>query len=62
MGELAWGAHFCHLYQTRQDLIDTLVPFFAAGLANNEQCLWITATASRKTVGARELRDSTVTW
>lgn len=42
-GELHWGAHFCHLYETRDDLIDTLVPFFAAGLANNEYCLWVTS-------------------
>lgn len=42
-GELQWGAHFCHLYQTRQDLVDTLVPFFSAGLADNEKCLWVTS-------------------
>lgn len=42
-GDLHWGAHFCHLYETRDDLIDTLVPFFAAGLMNNEQCLWVTS-------------------
>jgi signal transduction histidine kinase/ActR/RegA family two-component response regulator len=42
-GDLQWGAHFCHLYKTKDDLIDTLVPFFSAGLANNEQCLWITS-------------------
>ena len=40
-GHLHWGAHFCHLYETREDLIDTLVPFFAEGLRNREQCLWI---------------------
>lgn len=43
VGPLEWGSHFCHLYQSRDDLLDTLVPFFAAGLANNEQCLWITS-------------------
>jgi signal transduction histidine kinase/ActR/RegA family two-component response regulator len=32
------------MYETRADLIDTLVPFFAVGLANNEQCLWVTST------------------
>ncbi|WP_164708040.1 MEDS domain-containing protein [Paraburkholderia phosphatilytica] len=42
-GQLHWGAHFCHLYETRDDLIDTLVPYFAVGLGNNEQCLWITS-------------------
>lgn len=42
-GDLRWGSHFCHLYETKADLIDTLVPFFAAGLSNNEKCLWVTA-------------------
>lgn len=42
-GDLEWGAHFCHLYETRQDLIDTLVPFFSAGIAHNERCLWVTS-------------------
>ncbi|WP_420475485.1 MEDS domain-containing protein [Noviherbaspirillum sp. ST9] len=42
-GELHWGAHFCHLYETREDLIDTLVPFFLTGLVNNEKCLWVTS-------------------
>lgn len=42
-GHLHWGAHFCHLYETRDDLVETLVPFFAEGLAHGEQCLWVTS-------------------
>ena len=42
-GDLHWGAHFCHLYETREDLVDTLVPFFTEGLRNHEQCLWVTS-------------------
>jgi signal transduction histidine kinase len=42
-GELQWGTHFCHLYETQNDLIETLVPFFAEGLRNNEKCLWVTS-------------------
>jgi hypothetical protein len=42
-GELDWGSHFCHLYETSQDLIDTLVPFFVAGIAHNEKCIWVTS-------------------
>src|SRR5258708_3935579 len=34
-------SHLCQLYRTREDLIETLVPYFAAGLANDERCLWI---------------------
>ncbi|MBC7698024.1 MAG: MEDS domain-containing protein [Bacteroidia bacterium] len=42
-GDLEWGSHFCHLYETREDLIDTLVPFFSTGLEENDKCLWVTS-------------------
>ena len=29
IGEVPWGAHFCQFYQTREDLLDILVPYFA---------------------------------
>ena len=38
-----WGTHLCHFYRSRDDLAAALVPYFAAGLANDEQCLWVTA-------------------
>jgi len=43
IGDVPWGTHFCQFYQTKQDLIDILVPYFKAGLKNNEYCMWITA-------------------
>lgn len=55
VGDIDWGAHFCHLYQSREDLVDALVPFFAAGLANNEQCLWITSEPLHAADATREL-------
>src|ERR1700680_1494224 len=39
---LPWGAHISQFYQTKQDLLDLLIPFFIAGLENNEFCFWIT--------------------
>ena len=39
--DLPWGSHFSIFYETKQDLLDILVPFFKAGLQNNESCLWI---------------------
>ncbi|HET6256202.1 MAG TPA: MEDS domain-containing protein [Puia sp.] len=36
MGDIPWGTHFCVLYETQKDLMDVLVPFFKAGLDNNE--------------------------
>jgi PAS domain S-box-containing protein len=43
MGDASWGTHFCLFYQTKQDLIDVLLPYFKAGLENNEFCIWLTS-------------------
>lgn len=43
VGPLRWGTHFCQFYKTRDDLVETLVPYFTAGLRNNEACLWVTS-------------------
>ncbi|MHC4720030.1 MAG: MEDS domain-containing protein, partial [Planctomycetota bacterium] len=42
VGDVPWGTHFCQFYQTKDDLIDVLVPYFKAGLKNNEFCMWVT--------------------
>jgi DNA-binding CsgD family transcriptional regulator len=34
------GTHLCLFYETKDDLIAAVVPFIAAGLANNEYCAW----------------------
>ncbi len=43
IGDVPWGSHFCQFFKTADDLADSLVPYFKAGLDNNEQCLWVTA-------------------
>lgn len=43
IGRLPWGSHFCIFYETKQDLLDILVPYFKAGLTSNELCLWVVA-------------------
>ncbi|MBN1307303.1 MAG: MEDS domain-containing protein [Chitinispirillaceae bacterium] len=43
VGPLPWGSHFCQFYDTTEDLIDTLVPYFRAGLEANEFCMWVTS-------------------
>jgi PAS domain S-box-containing protein len=43
VGNVPWGAHFCQFYRTKKDLIDILVPYFKAGLENNEFCMWVTS-------------------
>ncbi len=39
VGNVPWGTHFCQFYKTKEDLIDILVPYFKAGLENNEFCI-----------------------
>jgi len=45
LGEMPWGTHFCLFYETKEDLLDTLVPYFKAGLEHNEYCVWVIADA-----------------
>ncbi|WP_454622014.1 MEDS domain-containing protein [Bradyrhizobium cenepequi] len=41
--EMPWGTHICLFYETTQDLLGTLVPYFKAGLEGGEFCLWVVA-------------------
>jgi len=43
IGDVSWGTHLCQFYKTKKDLIDILVPYFKAGLENNEFCMWVTS-------------------
>jgi hypothetical protein len=46
IGDVRWGTHFCYFYETKQDLLDTLVLYFKAGLEHNEFCLWVVSLAT----------------
>ena len=50
IGDVRWGTHFGSFYETKQDLLDILVPYFKAGLENNEFCLWVIPISERLTV------------
>src|SRR5580704_2982148 len=41
LGDTPWGSHFCHFYETKEDLLDCLVPYFKAALENNEFSVWV---------------------
>lgn len=43
VGDIPWGSHFCQFYLTKKDLLDMVVPYFKAGLENNEFCVWVTS-------------------
>jgi hypothetical protein len=56
IGDVPWGTHFCQFYQTRQDLVEILVPYFKAGLENNEFCMWVTSEPLRTDEAKAALR------
>jgi MEDS: MEthanogen/methylotroph, DcmR Sensory domain len=55
IGDLGWGAHFCYWYQGTRDLLDVLIPYYAAGLSSNEQCLWVTSAPLTPELAGHEL-------
>ena len=43
LGDMPWGSHVCMFYELKEDLLDTVGPYFKAGLESNEFCLWAPA-------------------
>jgi C4-dicarboxylate-specific signal transduction histidine kinase len=43
LGDMPWGTHFCMFYETKADLLDTLIPYCKSGLEGDEFCLWVVA-------------------
>ncbi len=43
VGDIPWGIHLCQFYETKHDLAEILVPYFAEGLRSNEACMWVTS-------------------
>ena len=53
-----WGTHLCQFYETKQDLLDILVPYFKAGLENNEFCMWITGESFNEEEAKQAMRGA----
>ena len=41
VGDMPWGTHFCLFYETKDDVLDTLVSYCKSGLEGGEFCLWV---------------------
>jgi C4-dicarboxylate-specific signal transduction histidine kinase len=54
VGDVPWGTHFFMFYETKEDLLDTLVPYFKAGLETGELCFW----AVSEPLTVEEARDA----
>jgi C4-dicarboxylate-specific signal transduction histidine kinase len=58
VGDVPWGTHFFMFYETKEDLLDTLVPYFKAGLESGELCLWLVAEPLTEEKATNALRDA----
>jgi|GEM_PF-1547348 len=58
IGDVPWGTHLCQFYRTKRDLLDTLVPYFSAGLKNNEFCMWVTSDPLSAEEATRAMRKA----
>ncbi|HET6994822.1 MAG TPA: MEDS domain-containing protein, partial [Chitinophagaceae bacterium] len=58
LGEVPWGSHICQFYETKEDLLELLIPFFKAGLENNEFCIWIVSDPLTRESVIRELKKT----
>ena len=55
---LPWGSHVTHFFGRGGELRDLLVPYFKAGLENNERCLWVTGAAFTADEARQALRTA----
>jgi PAS domain S-box-containing protein len=58
VGAVPWGTHLCQFYESKEDLIDILVPYFAEGLRSNEFCMWVTSPPLEVAEAAEALRKA----
>jgi signal transduction histidine kinase len=58
LGDIAWGTHFCHFFQSTEDLFEVAAPYFAAGLRHNERCIWLLTEQITKDVARDALRKA----
>ena len=58
VGDMPWGTHFCLFYETKEDLLDTLISYCKAGLESGEFCLWVVAEPLKVEEATDALKDA----
>jgi C4-dicarboxylate-specific signal transduction histidine kinase len=43
VGDIPWGTHFCLFYETKEDLLGTVISYCKSGLESGEFCVWVVA-------------------
>jgi C4-dicarboxylate-specific signal transduction histidine kinase len=41
VGDRPWGTHLCLFYETKEDLLEIVLPHFKAGFESGEYCIWV---------------------
>ncbi|RXA20575.1 PAS domain S-box protein [Methanosarcina sp. MSH10X1] len=59
IGNVPRRTHFCQFYQSKEDLVDILIPYFKVGLENKEFCLWV-LSGQLDEKGAKEILEAGV--
>jgi DNA-binding CsgD family transcriptional regulator len=57
LADLAWGTHLCMFFQTPDDLVEALVPYFREGLERHEYCVWVVSGRLSRKRGLTALRQ-----
>ncbi len=39
--DMPWGSHVCQFYNSKEDQLEMLVPYFKQGLEQKESCVWL---------------------
>src|SRR5882762_7517361 len=41
VGDRPWGTHLCLFYETKEDLLEIVVPYLKDGFESREYCIWV---------------------
>jgi hypothetical protein len=57
VGDRAWGIHLCLFYETKDDLLERVLPYFKAGFESGEYCVWLTPDIVTQEEAREELSE-----
>jgi DNA-binding CsgD family transcriptional regulator len=58
VSDIAWGTHLCMFFQTTEDELEALTPYFKAGLEDDEYCIWVVSGRLTKGRAIAALQDA----
>ena len=58
VADLAWGTHLCMFFESTEDVLEALTPYFKAGLEDDEYCIWVVSGKLTKERAIAALRQA----